>query len=232
MRKVLLVLLILVAGGVVAADRFGVRVAQNEIGKQVAAQYKLDRRPDVTIHGFPFLTQAVAGDYDQIDVSIGNWTEQGVTVGDVKIEMRGVNAPLKEVANGSSAHVTARTATASAVIPYEVIRKNAPKQVQKISPKGDDLAVQLSGDVLGFKLSGDAVVKVKPTAKGIAITPLSVGSTGLQIPVDRLQDQLTWVVPVTNLPVGSRISRIEPTPAGLRVAATADNVNLNDLPQA
>lgn len=230
MRKVLLVLLVLVVVGVVAADRLGVRVAQNEIGKQVAAQYNLPEQPDVTIHGIPFLTQAVGGSYDKIDVAIGDWTEQGVTVQDVKIEMRGVDAPLSEVAAGNADGVTARTATASAVVPYDLIKERAPKEVKGIAPKGDDLQVELTGAVMGFPMAGTAVVEVEPTRKGIAITPVSVGSNGgPQVPLALVKRQLTWTVPVTNLPVGSRITDIQPTPGGLRVAATANDVRLNDL---
>lgn len=232
MRKVLLVLLIFVAVVLVAADRLGVRVAQDKIGEQVAAQYNLSQRPDVTIHGIPFLTQAVGGEYEHIEVEIGDWTEQGVTVSGVTVDMRGVNAPLSEVSKGSSANVTAKTATASAVIPYDVIRKEAPKEVTALRPKGDDLSVDLTGSILGFPVSGTAVVEVRPTAKGIAISPVSVGSDGAaQIPLALVKKQLTWVVPVADLPVGSRISQIEPTPDGLRVAATAENVHLNDLQQ-
>lgn len=232
MRKVLPVLLIFLAVAVVAADRLGVRVAEDKIGEQVAARYNLQRQPDVTIHGVPFLTQAVGGEYEHIEVAIGDWTEQGVTVTGVTVDMRGVQAPLSEVSKGGAANVTARTATASAVIPYAVIKKEAPKEVKSIGPKGDGLQVEMAGDILGFAVSGTAVVEVKPTAKGIAVTPVSVGSNGAaQIPLALVKRQLTWVVPVADLPVGSRISRIEPTPDGLRVAATAENVHLNDLQQ-
>ncbi|MFA1537754.1 LmeA family phospholipid-binding protein [Actinomadura monticuli] len=230
MRKVLLVLLMLAAVVLVAADRIGVRIAEDKIGEQVAAQYDLRQQPDVTIHGIPFLTQAVGGEYKHIEVGIGDWTEQGVTVTGVKVDMRGVQAPLSEVQKGSAANVTARTATASAVVPYDVIQKEAPKEVTSIKPKGDDLSVEMTGNLLGFAVTGTAVVEVKPTAKGIAVTPVSVGSDGArQIPLALVKQQLTWVVPVTDLPVGSRISQIQPTPDGLRVAATAENVRLNDL---
>lgn len=229
MRKVLLVFAILLVVGVVVADRVGVRIAQNEIGKQVAAQYNLQSQPEVTIHGIPFLTQAIQGDYDQIDVKLGNYTEQGVTVGDVTIEMRGVNAPLSDVAGGNADSVTARTATASAVIPYSVIKQRAPKEVQSISASGDNLKLDLTGAVMGFPLKGSAVVSVKPSAKGIVITPVSGGLEGLP-QVAAMGQLVSWRVPVANLPVGSRISEIQPTPEGLRVAATASNVRLNDLP--
>lgn len=230
MRKVLLVFLILAIGGVVVADRFGVRMAEDEIGKRVAAQYKLQRQPDVTIHGFPFLTQVVGGEYDRIDVGLGDWTEQGVTVNDVKIEMRGVRAALNDMINGNSSQVTARTATASAVLPYEVLKQRAPKGVQSIGPNGSDLELRGTYAFLGVSAPVDVIVSVKPTGKGIAITPRSVGSAGIRVPLALVQDRLTYIVPVSNLPIGSRISDIQVTPGGLRVAATAQNVDLNNLP--
>ncbi|MBD2894313.1 LmeA family phospholipid-binding protein [Actinomadura nitritigenes] len=231
MRKALLGLLIVVAVGLVVADRVGVRIAQNRIGQQVAAQYNLPRQPDVTIHGIPFLTQVVGGEYDHITVDIGDWTEQGVTVSDVTVDMRGLNAPLSDVINGDTTNMTADTAAASAIIPYDVIKKEAPKEVKSIGPKGNDLSVDLTGSVLGFQVNGTAVVSVKPTSKGIAITPESVGEGAAQMPLTLVRQQLTWVVPVRDLPIGARISGIEPTAGGLKVTATAHDVNLNDLQQ-
>jgi hypothetical protein len=231
MRKALLGLLIVVAVGLVVADRVGVRIAQNRIGQQVAAQYNLPRQPDVTIHGIPFLTQVVGGEYDHITVDIGDWTEQGVTVSDVTVDMRGLNAPLSDVINGDTTNMTADTAAASAIIPYDVIKKEAPKEVKSIGPKGNDLSVDLTGSVLGFQVNGTAVVSVKPTSKGIAITPESVGEGAAQMPLTLVRQQLTWVVPVRDLPIGARISGIQPTAGGLKVTATAHDVNLNDLQQ-
>jgi hypothetical protein len=232
MRKVLLVLLVLVIGGVVAADRIGVRIAQDQIGQQIQAQNYLLRQPDVTIHGFPFLTQALGGEYERIDVVIGDWTQEDIKLSDVRIEMRGLNAPLSDITTGNSENVTARTATASGVVPYDAIQKRAPKEVKRIGPKGDNLEVDLTGSLMGLPLNGTAVLSVKATGKGLAITPVSVGSGGAQVPLALLQRQLTWNVPVTDLPIGSRISDIRPTPQGLRIAATADNVQLSKLQQA
>ncbi|MFG2084940.1 MULTISPECIES: DUF2993 domain-containing protein [unclassified Spirillospora] len=232
MRKVLVVLLVLMVVGVVAADRIGVRIAQDRIAQEVAAQTDLTQPPEVTIHGIPFLTQVVGGEYGHIEMAIGDWTEQNVTVTDVRIDMRGVSAPLSQVAGGNTANVTARTATVSAVVPYPLIKKNAPKEVKGIGPKGDNLAVDMEGSILGFPVSGNGVVEVKPTARGIAVSPVSVASDGgPQIPLAVLKRQLTWVVRVPALPLGAKISEIRPTAEGLRIGATAENVKLNDIQQ-
>ena len=105
MRKLLVVLIFLaVVLGVIAviADPIARNRAEDEIANQVAAQYPdLSQRPDVSIHGFSFLYQALTGNYEEIDIGLGRWTDQGVTVDDVNVEMRGLNAPVSEIMKGS-----------------------------------------------------------------------------------------------------------------------------------
>ena len=68
MRKLLIGVIIL-AVLLVAADRIAVAVAENQISDRLTSAYGLAGKPGVTITGFPFFTQVVAGDYRQIDVS-------------------------------------------------------------------------------------------------------------------------------------------------------------------
>jgi hypothetical protein len=230
MRKVLVVILLLLVGGVIAADRLGVGRAEDEIAKQVAAQYRLERRPDVTIHGVPFLTQAIGGKYRQIDVMLGEWKQKDVTVRDATLRLSAVRAPLTDVINGNSTQVTVQTATASAVVPFSVVQKYAPKGVQEISAKGSDIQAKVNGSFLGMSVTGDLVASLKATTGGIAVTPQTISSGGAQVPLAAMQQRYTFIVPVRNLlPMGARVSGLEVTPAGLRIAATADNVKLNNL---
>ncbi|MBC6457966.1 DUF2993 domain-containing protein [Actinomadura sp. HBU206391] len=230
MRKVLVVILLLLIGGVIVADRMGVRRAEDEIAKQVAAQYRLDARPDVTIHGVPFLTQAIGGNYDQIDVKLGEWTEKGVTVHDAALKLSGVQAPLADVVNGNSSQITVRNATASAVVPYSVVQKYAPQGVKGISASGSNLQARVSASYLGIRVEGDLVASLKATSQGIAVTPQSISNGGAKVPLAMLQQQYTFVIPTRSLlPMGARVSDIGVTPQGLRIAATADNVRLENL---
>jgi hypothetical protein len=231
MRKVLLVLLFILIIGVIAADRVGVAVAQDQIAKQVAAQNDLPRKPDVKIHGIPFLTQAIGGEYKKIDVGIGQLTQQGVTLGDVKVELNHVKAPLRDVLNGDASNVVAGTATASAVVPYEEVRRRAPDAVKSISANGSNL--QVRGNVSFLGVSGDVtmVASVRATSRGVAVTPQSVRTGGgTAVPMSLLRGQFTFTVPVRDLPLGSRISKVEVTPDGLLIAATADDVQLDKVP--
>lgn len=231
MRKVLIALAVLLVVGLIAADRIGVTVAQDEIAKKVAAQYSLPRRPGVSIDGFPFLTQAVGGKYDQINVTIGDWTQLNITVHDLRVKLSGLSAPLSDVVNNNTSNIVADTATASAVIPYDAIRAMAPRGVESISATPQGLQLKGTFAVQGFSIPATIVVKVEPGPGGIAITPVSVkAALGPAIPAGFLQRRLTFVVPVQNLPLGSRISQVQPTADGLKVAATADHVHFSRLP--
>ena len=69
MRRLLIVLVVL-AALLVVADRVGVVVAENRLAGQIQQQLVLDSKPDVSIHGIPFLTQAIRGRYKDIRVEL------------------------------------------------------------------------------------------------------------------------------------------------------------------
>lgn len=229
MRKASAVLMLVLIVGLVAVDRGGVRIAEGRIAEEVAAQYSLTERPEVTIHGIPFLTQAIGGQYRRIEIGIDEFTQRDVTVHDVRVEMHELRAPLGDLLNGVTSGVVAGTATASAILPYELMRGNAPEQVKAIRPQGGDLEVELSGSLGGLPVSGTAVVSVKATPEGVRLTPRSVAAGGLQIPTTLLRRQLSWTVPVRRLPIVARVTDIQVTPEGLRVTATARDVPLGRL---
>src|SRR6266487_1277477 len=53
----------------VAADRVGLYVAERLAGDTIESSQDLSSRPDVDIGGFPFLNQAITGNYDKITVT-------------------------------------------------------------------------------------------------------------------------------------------------------------------
>ncbi|WP_106402357.1 LmeA family phospholipid-binding protein [Actinocorallia populi] len=232
MRKFLIVLLVLVVAGLIGADRFGEARAENEVARQVAAQYRLPEQPSVEIGGFPFLTQAISGNYGQIDVSIGDYTQQGVTVQDVNIRLNDLKAPLGDLLNGDQTNVRAERATASAVIPYAVVQKaTADKGVQKVSRSGDNVLLEGTVSFHGLSAQVGVNVSIKTTERGVTLTPESVQASGIQVPLDLVKQNFTSTVPVTGLPMGSRITSVEPVDTGLRITGTARNVDLSGAAQ-
>lgn len=77
--KKLAITLVIVIGLLVVADFGAAAVAEYQVAKQTRSQLKLPEDPAVRINGFPFLAQAAAGDYRDIQLSA-----QSVPVGQLK----------------------------------------------------------------------------------------------------------------------------------------------------
>lgn len=68
MRRLLVGLVVLLAL-LLAADRAGAALASRAIAAEVQSATRLPGEPDVEVAGFPFLTQALAGRYDRVELT-------------------------------------------------------------------------------------------------------------------------------------------------------------------
>lgn len=96
MKRLIVVLLVLV-GVLVAVDYGAAAVAESAVSRQMRERLGLADDPSVRINGFPFLTQALSGDYRSVQVEA-----QRVPVGqlrqvDVRAQLDDVTAPLSEL---------------------------------------------------------------------------------------------------------------------------------------
>lgn len=228
MRKGLVIVLILLIGLVIAADRIGLAVAQDAIAKNVESQYDLDHKPQVKIKGFPFLTQALKGRYGEIDVNVGDFTQLGVHLTDTVVTLKGVDAPLSDALHNDPSGFVADTAVSTATVPYADVDKEAPRGM-KVSAEGKALKVRGPVTVLGLSRTVTATVTVKPAGRSVRVLPQTVDAGGPTIPVALIQQAFTFTMPVKGLPLNTRISDVQVQPGGLRVTTTARHVNLESL---
>ncbi|MCO5968819.1 LmeA family phospholipid-binding protein [Actinoallomurus soli] len=233
MRKafvICLILLIVFGGIAIAGDIVGRRVAQNEIAKNVASQYDLDHTPDVSIKGFPFLTQAIDGRYDEIDINVGDLTQQGVHLTDTKVALKGVTAPMSDAMHGDSSKMVAETATSTATVGYDEVNKSAPRDM-KVSAAGSDLQVRGPYTVpgLGITRTVTATVSVQPSGRSVRVVPQSVKAGGTTVPLGLVRQAFTFTMSVNGLPLNTRITDVKVESDGLRVSTTAQNVKLDSL---
>ncbi|MER7988242.1 DUF2993 domain-containing protein [Streptomyces noursei] len=85
-----LVALAACAGTLALADRFAVLYAQNKAEEQVKAALHLHARPEVDIHGFPFLTQVFDKRLDRVDVVIPDVAADRVSLAKVAASARNI----------------------------------------------------------------------------------------------------------------------------------------------
>jgi hypothetical protein len=228
MRKGLVIFLVLVIGLIIAADRVGLWVAQDQIAKNVASQYGLDHKPEVKIKGFPFLNQALNGRYGEIDVNVGDVTQLGIHLTNTVVTLKGVKAPLSDAVHGDASQMVADTAISVATVSYADVDKQAPRGL-KISAKGKDLQVSGPVTVLGLSRKVTATVTVRPSGRSVRVVPQTVDAGGTTIPVTLVQQAFSFTMPVKGLPLNTRISDVQIGQDGLRVTTTGEHVNLESL---
>ena len=223
MRKLLIGVAVL-AVLLVAADRISVAVAENQISDRLTSAYGLPDKPGVSITGFPFLTQVVAGDYQQIDVSASQVPTDGATLHDLKVRLSGVHATVGQVLGNGSSMVTADRATGSAMVGFGTVDRRLPGGL-RLHPEGKNLGVSGRLAYHGVHIPVSATVAVGVSDSGIEVSPVSVNVPGLPgLPVSAYSSQLRIVVPLSTLPLHLHLTSVHVTPDGLRIAASARHV--------
>ena len=96
MKRVIIGLLVLV-GLLVAADFGAAALAESAVSREMREQLALPDDPDVRINGFPFVTQALAGNYSSIDVTADRLRVGELQEVEVVAQLRDVSVPLSEV---------------------------------------------------------------------------------------------------------------------------------------
>ncbi len=93
-------MVVLLGAILVVADRIAVSVAQDRVATRLAGQRPFEGTPKVTIHGFPFLTQALGGKYSDIEVTGTGQELAGMTGATVDAQLHGAHIPLSAVGGG------------------------------------------------------------------------------------------------------------------------------------
>jgi LmeA-like phospholipid-binding len=224
MRKLLIVVIVLV-GLLIAADRVAAVVADHEIADRVQSAYNLPSKPSVSVRGFPFLTQVASGHYDGIDLSIGQVASQGVQVNNLDAHLAGVHAPASDLFSHGSSGITAASVSGSGTVPFSSVRSRLPQGVRLGQDGGQ---IKLSGTVhyLGVSVPVTAIAVLGVSGSGITVTPTRVSAgSGISAPASTIAGQFRFVIPVPGLPLHLHVTSVAVTPGGVRVSASAANVD-------
>ena len=109
--RVLLIVVLVLAVLLVVLDRGGKYVAERVAADNLQSSQHLPSRPDVTIHGVPFLTQFASGHYDHVSVDA-----DGLPVADGAVRISHLHVDLNQLTvsrNFSTFHANSATATAT-----------------------------------------------------------------------------------------------------------------------
>lgn len=221
----ILAVILLLAAGLVVADRVAENSASTLIAQQLRTDLRLSQRPHVNIAGFPFLTQVASGDYQEIDVSIPSVRALSATLKDVVATARHIHArPLLSGADVRSA--SAGLVELGGRVPLSAIPL-PPGFIA--SDSASKLRVSGSISAFGFSVPITATEQIALNGSRVDFRPTSIHARAGRARFDvsgTVARELTVSVDLSGLPFHARLTRLSVARSGLRVAGQARNVSL------
>jgi hypothetical protein len=221
--RALLVVLLLLAGLAVGADRVAVGIAEDKVAEQLAAKGGLAGTPTVDIAGFPFLTQAVAGRYDDVRISL-TAEQLGQPAGTrADIALHGVHVPLSSVVSGSVEKVPVDRVDGTATLSYALLSAQLGGDTT-LRREGDGLRITKTVEVLGQTLPLTAVGTVSLDGNQLVVDVEKAAGAGVDVPgflVSRVSDLLDLRYDVPALPFGLQLTGVRPAADGVDLELAA-----------
>jgi hypothetical protein len=210
--------LIVIIVVLVGADRAAAAFTEDQMASQVQSSLALSGKPQVTIQGFPFLTQLAARTFNTVDINATN--EKAGPGGQLEV------ASLTATLHGMHIHglnsATVDDFSASALVTFTALADagGIPQGIT-LSADGPN-AIKATVDILGFNSTATAkVTQVGSNKVNIKITDFA------GIPADVLGSAADFTITIPKLPAGVTIKRISVTQQGLRITATGHNTTLS-----
>ncbi|MGC5345731.1 DUF2993 domain-containing protein [Streptomyces sp. DT24] len=223
--RILLIIVVILGGLFVAADRAAVYFAESEIKDRIQISGGSTESKDVSIKGFPFLTQVVSGGLDEVEVDLKgvSTTTSGhpTRISTMKIQLHDV-----KLANGFTSATAAR-ATGKAVISYEDLTKAADEEVS--------VAYGGNGKV---KVTGTVAVMDRPVSRSVLSTVTLADGNVIRVHADKVpgegipgledlvRSKSDFNRTISGLPSGLNLEKVEVTPEGLEVSVSGTDVRL------
>jgi LmeA-like phospholipid-binding len=221
--KGLAVLVVLLLGLLLLVDRVGVGIAEDRVGEQIAEQGALQGTPEVDITGFPFLTQAVAGRYDDVRISL-TADELGQPAGaHADLVLRGVEVPLSAAISGSVREVPVERIDGTATLSYALLSAQLPGDTS-LTREGDGLRITRTVEILGQQLPLTAAGQLTLDGSDLVVDVGQAAGAGVDVPdwlLSRATDALDLRYTVPALPFGLQLTSVTPAEDGVDVGLEA-----------
>ena len=219
-----LITIIVIVVLLVVSDRVANAYAENQMASQVQSSLALSGKPHVTIQGFPFWTQLIAKDFNQVDVSASNETINSVNAGGGALEIKSLNATLHGLhfQGFSSNSATVDQFNATALVTFTALGQvgGIPQGVTLTADGNNQVKLTIS---LG-PLSSSAEAQV--TKSGPAQIHVHISNLG-GIPLDQFGNFNDFTINIPKLPPGVSIQSVSVTQQGVMVSIAGSHTTLS-----
>lgn len=214
---------VLLVGGALLADRVTHGFAEDAAAD--AVRTRLDAADlDVTIAGFPFLTQVAANSLDDVRLQAPAATLQGMAVTDLDVTATGV--AIRGARGAEAVHATATVPTAAL---QQLLRERTGWDLD-LTVQGETLVA--GGAVAGLPVSVSLTV-APAGVDGLTATVTGASLAGLAIDAGSLPDglgaRLSELSVVDQLPAGAEVTGATVAADGLQLTVEAADVTLDSL---
>lgn len=244
--RIILIVTVILGGLFVIADRVAVGFAENKAADRIKSTEGLANTPDVSIEGFPFLTQVVGGELDDVKIGIKDYEAStggaGSAGGTGTIRIDDLNAEMHGVAfNGDYSSATAGSATGSASIGYAELLKTAKSQPTQVGPGVTARVVGLSDggngkikvavevSIGGTKVPQPVSVLSSVTVVGgntVKVHADSLPKMGVDLAENRVRSITDFEQKIGELPGGIQLDTVQAAANGVDVSVKGSNVKL------
>jgi hypothetical protein len=221
--KALLVVVLLLLGLAVLADRVALGFAEDRVAEQVADQGGLAGVPEVEIRGFPFLTQAVGGRYDDVRISLTAEQLRQPEGTQADVVLRGVGVPLSSVLAGSVREVPVERIDGTATLSYALLSSQLGADTE-LAREGDRLRITRTVEVLGQQLRLTATGAVSLDGNDLVVDVDEASGAGIEVPgflLDRAANLLDLRYRLPELPFGLQLTGVRPADEGVDIRVEA-----------
>lgn len=234
MRRFLTVVVVLILL-LVIVDRAADWFAQRTIAAEIQSSQELDSRPDVSVNGFPFLTQVLRGRYQEVDVNLVDPSvDGGLKIDTLDVRLRGVKISVSDAINQRVDSVPVDSATANGFVSYDSLnaaaKANLPDTKSTVEFRqgtGNTLAVtgNYRSSALNAKL--DLVARVVARDGDLVVVLPDAALEGLPAALrPQVKSLVTKASRLPSLPFGFQARKATVGPSGIAVEATSSSLNL------
>ena len=241
----LLVMLVLLLGLVVVADRVGASVAEDRIAEQASQELKkagaaTQGDPNVEISGFPFLTQVLGGTYEKITITADKPQSNDIKLEKMTLVASNVKAAASDLLNGRGP-VIAENITGTATMSWDTVRTLIslanlpvpfdPAQLQ-VKVVNNNVELRLPIELGTYRTTLIAKGQINVAEGQVKIKLTDVSTEGGELPraartaFDAFKSRLTATIRTPKMPYTLTIRSVDTDSSGVRVTATAANVQL------
>ncbi|SDC14495.1 Protein of unknown function [Geodermatophilus telluris] len=220
---VVLTLLVLLALGV---DRVAEGVAEDRVATALQEAGALAGAPEVDLTGWPFLTQAVQGRYDEVRIGL-TAEDLGRPGTRADVTLRGVHVPLSDALSGTVQQVPVDRVQGTATLSYALLSRELGADTT-LERAGDGLRVTRTVEVLGYTVPLTATGDVVLDGDELVVVVEDAAAAGVDVPdlvVDRAVALLDLRYPV-ELPYDLQLTGVTPGDDGVRVSVEGSDVVL------